>query len=130
VRKYQIEQVVTLDGPTATVEYYVIPNEPVQRVQLVLGLFKWYFLDLKPSEDRLSFLSTDLNRQQAEDKNTPQRLTPTEIKLWRPHRYRTISNEHGAFEVEAAFVTNLPKPFERSLIARIYLKRTDEPPSK
>jgi hypothetical protein len=130
VRKYQIEQVVTLNGPTATVEYYVIPNEPVQRVQLVLGLFKWYFVDLKPSGDRLSFLSTDLSRQQAEDKIRPRRLTPTEINSWRPDRYRIMSNEHGPFEVEAAFVANSPKPFERLLIARIYLKRTDEPPSK
>jgi hypothetical protein len=127
VRKYQIEQLVTLNGPTATVEYYVIPNEPVQRVQLVLGLFKWYFVDLKPSGDRLSFLSTDLNRQQAEERSKPRRLTPTAVDLWRSERYRTMSNEHGPFGVEVLFVTLSPKPSEINRIARIDVERAGEP---
>jgi hypothetical protein len=36
-RRYQIEQVVSLAGPPAVVEYYIIPNEPVRTVDVTVS---------------------------------------------------------------------------------------------
>jgi hypothetical protein len=126
VRKYQIEQVVTLDGPTATVEYYVIPNEPVQRMQLALGLFKWYFLNLNKSGDRVSFMSSDLNRIQVEQRATHRRLTSVRMKLGEPKTYRVLSNEYGPYAVEATYVVGTPNSYKRTLVTRIVLQRIKE----
>jgi hypothetical protein len=91
-------------------------------------LFKWYFEQLKLSEDRLSFLATDLDRQQAEERMKPQRVTETTVVFRRFSRRRVLSNERGQYEVEATFATASPEPFVRTNPARIEVANTRQVP--
>lgn len=43
MRKYELEQVVTLEAGEASVEYYIVPNEPIRDVRLAVGLYRWYY---------------------------------------------------------------------------------------
>jgi hypothetical protein len=120
MRKYQLEQAVTIGMGQAAVEYYIIPNEPLRDLQLTVGLYHWYYRDLKPSAEGFAFTATDLTRLQAEQHQEPRRLTHAMIRpVTRPDSVRTLSNEFGVYAIELSYRASAPKIYERTRVARV-----------
>ena len=119
-RRYQIEQVVTLLGPRAVVEYYIIPNEPVRTVDLTVGAYKWYLRDLRRQGGVFSFLSADLTRQDAERRLKPGRLTRVTVRSLVPAvAVRPLVNQFGAYALDFSYEVANPRTYERTLVARL-----------
>ncbi len=120
MRKYQMEQVVALDAGQAFVEYYIVPNEPIRDAQLTVGLYHWYYRNLKPSPEGFGFTSTNLNRLQTEQYLQPTRFTRAMIRLvTRPGSVRTLTNEFGVYAIELSYRASAPRIYERTLVARL-----------
>ncbi len=120
MRKYELEQVVTLEAGEAFVEYYIVPNEPVRDVQLAVGLYRWYYRNLKPSTEGFAFTGTDLTRLQTEQYQQPTRFTRAAIRLMtRPDTVRTLTNEFGVYAVELSYRASAPRIYERTRIAKL-----------
>jgi hypothetical protein len=130
VRRYQITQIVSLKGDQAFVDYYIIPNESLERAQLTVGLFKWYYQDFTASTDQFSFLSSDLDRPQAEERLRSRRLTHvTVLSQTPPQSQRVLANDFGTYGLELSYAIPRPKPYERTRLAgfRISLGKEGAP---
>jgi hypothetical protein len=120
MRKYELEQVVTIAAGQAAVEYYVVPNEPVRDLQLTVGLYRWYYRNLKPSAEGFAFTGTDLTRLQTEQYLQPTRFTRAMLRpVTRPDSVRTLTNEFGVYAIELSYRASAPKIYERTLVARL-----------
>lgn len=118
--RYQIEQVVTLLGSRAAVEYYIIPNEPVRDVQLTVGLYKWYYQSLQRTGDQFSFVSTDLGRLDTEQRMQPRRFTPIILRsVTQPRGIQTLANQFGVYAIDFSYTTRFPKIYEKTLLAKL-----------
>ncbi len=127
IRRYQIQQVVSLLPNHATVEYFIIPNEPVTQVQLTLGLYKWYYQALTRSADQFVFSSSDLTRQQAEQGFKARRFTAVAIRsMTQPHSATVLSDDVGNYAVQIAYRISSPNVYGRTLLARLQLTLRDE----
>ncbi|HKV45839.1 MAG TPA: hypothetical protein VJT32_14375 [bacterium] len=129
MRRYQLEQVVTLEGSQAVVEYYIIPNEPVRDARLTVGLYHWYYHALSPSKDGFVFSVTDLTRLEAEERLQPRRYTPARVAfLTTPEGVRTLTNEFGVYAIESSYRLHAPRLYERTLLARMSVAVSGETP--
>ena len=96
-------------------DYYIIPNESLERAQLTVGLFKWYYQDFTASTDQFSFLSSDLDRPQAEERLRSRRLTHvTVLSQTPPQSQRVLANDFGTYGLELSYAIPRPKPYERT----------------
>ena len=118
VRRYQIEQVLTIHGDSVVVEYYLIPNQPVHNVRLTVGHYGWYFHNLRQRGDAFQFTRNDLNRDMEESRNRPSRMTDATLVLMLPSAdTRVLTNSFGPYAIETTYVISNPKVYERTLIA-------------
>lgn len=122
VRKYQIAQVASLQGDRVVVEYAIIPNEPVHRAVLTLGLYRWYYTHLVRRGRTLSFQSSDLSRAAAEQHLRPRRLTPVQVTFSDDPQVEALANAHGIYALALRYEVRAPRPFQRTLLARLVLR--------
>jgi hypothetical protein len=119
VRRYQIEQVLSIQGDSAIVEYYLIPNQPVHDVRLTIGHYGWYFHNLQQRRGAIRFTRNDLTRDMEESRNQPSRTTNATLVLMRlPVETRVLTNSFGPYAIETTYVTANPKVYERTLVVR------------
>jgi len=129
--KYQVEQVVSLSGNGAVVEYYFVPNEPMRDVDLTVGLYKWYYQNLTRTGDRFSFVSTDLGRLETEQRMLPRRDTPVLVRSSTPAQsVQTLANEFGVYAIDFSYTAHSPKIYERTLLARLEVIMAQGPQSR
>jgi hypothetical protein len=118
VRRYQIEQVLTIRGDSVEAEYYLIPNQPVHTVRLTIGHYAWYFHNLQQRPGVIRFTRNDLNREMEESRNRPSRTTEATLALvLPPEDIRVLTNAFGPYAVETTYVAANPKVYERTLLA-------------
>jgi hypothetical protein len=118
VRRYQIEQVLSIQGDSATVEYYLIPNQPVHDVRLTIGHYAWYFHDLQQDGGGVRFTRNDLTRDMEESHNRASRVSDVMLQLKLPPLdTRVLTNAFGPYAVETVYLIANPKVYERTLVA-------------
>lgn len=118
VRRYQIEQVLTIHGDSVAVEYYLIPNQPVHSVRFTIGHYGWYFHDLQQRPGIIRFTRNDLNREMEESRNRPSRRTDVRLQLeFPPADTRALTNAFGPYAIETLYEVANPKIYERTLVA-------------
>lgn len=120
VRRYHLQQVTTLDGPRALVEYYIVPNDPVNQVRLTVGLYGWYLRGLRQDSQGFFFLRSDLNREAAERRELPRRVTRVYVRaLLPPQDVHVLSNHFGAYALEVTFAALTPSVYRRTPLAAL-----------
>jgi hypothetical protein len=118
VRRYQIEQVLEIRGNSVTVDYYLIPNQPVHHVRLTIGHYAWYFHDLQQHPGGLQFTRNDLTREMEESRNRTSRTTDVTLRMKLPPAdTRVLTNAFGPYAIETLYVAANPKLYERTLVA-------------
>ncbi len=115
-KRYQIEQQVEVDGTTARIRYYIIPNEPVERVRLVLGHYGWYFERLRTSRGVVMFDRTDLKREGYEHGELATRNTAVSVIIGSRANVEVLRNQYGAFAFTASYFIESPASYEKTLI--------------
>lgn len=125
VRGYQLEQVVTLEGPHAVVEYYIIPNEPIKQIHLRVGLYKWYYQKVRRFSQGISFHAADLARHEMEGRRRANRMNLVQMDFSTPpDDVQVLSNQFGPYSVELAYRARSPRLYERTLLARLRVHAT------
>jgi len=118
VRRYQIEQALSIHGNVVVVDYYLIPNQPVHNVRLTIGHYGWYFHDLQQRPGVVRFTRNDLNRQMEESRNAATRGTDVTLQLKLPAvDTRVLANAFGPYAIETLYAVVNPKVYERTLVA-------------
>ena len=82
------------------------------------------------STDQFSFLSSDLDRPQAEERLRSRRLTHVTVLSQTPPRsQRVLPNDFGTYSLELSYAIPRPKPYERTRLAgfRISLGKEGAP---
>lgn len=116
-KKYLLEQQVEVDGKTARIRYYIIPNEPVERVRLVLGHYGWYFERLRVSDGVVKFDRSDLQREGYERGEIATRYTTVSVRFHTAGTVSVLRNQYGPYAYEISYTVHSPTPYEKTLIA-------------
>ncbi len=116
-KRYQIEQQVEVRGSRAVVRYYIIPNQPVHTVRLVIGHYGWYFERLRIEDNTVVFDRPNLQREDYEQGDVATRSTSVRVQVSAGGKVEILRNLHGTFAFPVTYIVDSPPPFEKSLIA-------------
>lgn len=116
-KRYQIEQQVEVRGSTARVRYYVIPNQPVERVRLVVGHYGWYLERLRASGGLVAFDRSDLQREGYERGEVATRYTPVRVRVRPGARVEVLRNQYGAYAFNVTYTVESPTSYAKTLVA-------------
>ncbi len=116
-KRYQIEQQVDVTGSTVRIRYFIIPNQPVQTVRLILGHYAWYLERLRLSDGTASFDRPNLSRERYESGDVATRYTPVKVRLGQGAHAEVLRNATGAYALNVTYVIRSPAPYEKALIA-------------
>jgi len=124
-KRYQIEQQVEVRGNTALIRYYVIPNQPLERVRLVLGHYGWYFERLRIADGMVMFDRTDLKREGYEHGEVAARYTAVSVGIGSSANVEVLRNQYGSFAFTASYLVESPTPYEKTLIVEERVSTAD-----
>lgn len=118
-KAYTVEEVVILKEDRAMVEYYFIPNETISDVTFILGHYGWYFSDVKLGHGEITVQHSDLNKDQWEKNEKPERMSTIKIKLLtKPEKEVVNRDVYGIYNFDVTYTLKDPKIFERNLMAK------------
>lgn len=116
-KNYQIEQQVEVTGNTATIKYFIIPNEPVRTVRLLLGHYGWYLQRPRLDGGTATFERANLTRETSERGGAPSRYTSVSVRFGLHGTVELLRNQYGSYALNVTYFVENPPPFVKTLIA-------------